>query len=413
MKKQTQLSEQLFIPIILGSSIGVYSIARSFHEAYGIKSIAVCRTITGPINHSSIIYPMIEENMEEANALLSFLKNIDRKYPNKQKVLIGSDDWHVELIVEIKDKLDSHWVVPYTNQEILQKVIDKESFYNLCEKLGVDYPNYISLGNSSTLQSELPFPFPVVVKPSSRTNFDELEFVGKKKVYVVNNKQDLDDTISIVRNAGYHDNLIIQEFVPGDDTAMHILTLYITNKGEINLASFGQTLLEDHTPGGIGNPLVIRTMHNEKVIKDAEKIVKHVGYNGVANFDLKYDKRDGKYKFFELNPRLGRSNYYVTAQGQNPVKNYIAEYIDHKEIKYSIANNEVLYSIIPKRLLLKYIESRSLKDKIKKLYKEKKVKNPMIYLSVDKSIKRIFYVFASTFNFYRKFKKYPPLKIDK
>src|SRR5690625_5336207 len=188
---------------------------------------------------------------------------------------------------------------------------------------------------------------------------------------------------------------------------MHILTLYITNKGEINLASFGQTLLEDHTPGGIGNPLVIRTMHNEKVIKDAEKIVKHVGYNGVANFDLKYDKRDGKYKFFELNPRLGRSNYYVKAQVQNPVKNYIAEYIDHKEIKYSIANNEVLYSIIPKRLLLKYIESRSLKDKIKKLYKEKKVKNPMIYLSVDKSIKRIFYVFASTFNFYRKFKKYP------
>src|SRR5690625_7749135 len=106
---------------------------------------------------------------------------------------------------------------------------------------------------------------------------------------------------------------------------MHILTLYITNKGEINLASFGQTLLEDHTPGGIGNPLVIRTMHNEKVIKDVEKIVKHVGYNGVSNFDLKYDKRDGKYKLFELNTHIGSNIYYLKIQCHKTVNIYIVE----------------------------------------------------------------------------------------
>ncbi|TCJ02136.1 ATP-grasp domain-containing protein [Cytobacillus praedii] len=408
MYNKNRLSKQQFIPIILGASIGVYSTARSFHEAYGVNSISICRHLTGQINHSNIIEPLVESRMEDEDTFFQCLQRITDDFPNTPKIIIGSDEWHVEMIVKLKGALDKSWIIPYTDNEKLQKVIDKTNFYKLCDELDVDYPKYISLKSNQLLDNDLPFSFPIVIKPTSRVIYESLSFNGKKKVFIAQNRHELDEIITLLRKAGYHENLVIQEYVPGDDTAMHILTLYIAQDGQTKLAAFGQTLLEDHTPGGIGNPVAIRTFQNDEVVKQAEKLVKHVGYVGFANFDLKYDQRDGKYKFFELNPRLGRSNFYITATGHNPTEFYIDEYLNQKKLSYTIVKKEVLYSIVPKKLLLNYIREAELKGRIRKLYSKRLVKNPLFYFSVEKNIKRLFYIFASTFNYYRKFKKYPP-----
>src|SRR5665811_818632 len=62
-------------------------------------------------------------------------------------------------------------------------------------------------------------------------------------------------------------------------------------------------------------------------VDQARRLLEHIGWTGFANFDLKYDPRDGRTVFFELNPRLGRSNFYVTAAGRNTVELYVREYV--------------------------------------------------------------------------------------
>ena len=56
-----------------------------------------------------------------------------------------------------------------------------------------------------------------------------------------------------------------------------------------------------------------------------KNLLETIGYVGFSNFDIKYDIRDNRYKFFEINTRQGRSNYYVTGSGFNVARYCVEE----------------------------------------------------------------------------------------
>ena len=53
--------------------------------------------------------------------------------------------------------------------------------------------------------------------------------------------------------------LVVQDLIPGDDSGMRILTCYCDSTGRMRFAAFGHVLLEEHTPGALGNPAGIIT----------------------------------------------------------------------------------------------------------------------------------------------------------
>ena len=55
-----------FLPVLLGSDMNVYGMARSFHQAYGIKSVAVGKGMLGATSHSRIVsVEAVEPNLED------------------------------------------------------------------------------------------------------------------------------------------------------------------------------------------------------------------------------------------------------------------------------------------------------------------------------------------------------------
>ena len=174
------------------------------------------------------------------------------------------------------------------------------------------------------------------------------------------------------------DSMIIQDMIPGDDTYMRVLTCYSDQHGKVKMMCLGHTLLEEHTPHGSGNHATIITEYNEEICTKIKAFLEDIGYVGYSNFDIKYDERDGKYKFFEINCRQGRSNYYVTGAGYNIARYFVEDYIFNKDIKFEICQNESLWSVVPIKVAKDYIVSKY-HPTIDRLLREKKFSNSLVY----------------------------------
>ena len=405
-------NETEFIPVILGGDITTYSLARSFHEEYEIKSIAISTVKNWLNSYSSIIDNIIEPKMNELDTFMDRLVSLGKQYEGKKKLLlIACGDWYVRMIIENRDVLEKYYVIPYIEEELLNKLVLKDSFYDICEKTGVDYPETFVYDVKEKTPLKLPFDFPVIAKPASSAEYHYAEFKGKKKVFKFNSMEELKGMLSELEKSSYGYKFLVQDFIPGDDNYMHILTCYCDRNSKVKFMSFGHTILEDHGDAAIGNPVAIINTVDRDIMDKSIKFLEETGYTGFANFDIKYDERDGKYKYFEINTRLGRSNFYITGSGFNAVKWIVDDLIYNKKFdnKIVIADNENLYTVVPKSIVLAYCGSDELKEQVKRLYREGKVSNPIDYRG-EKNIIHKLYVKYFMFTQKRRFNRF--LKLE-
>ena len=69
-------ADQPFLPVIIGGHVGAYSIARAFHEAYGVRSIIVASARTWVTDHSAIVEPVHCANPLDPVALAATLRTL-------------------------------------------------------------------------------------------------------------------------------------------------------------------------------------------------------------------------------------------------------------------------------------------------------------------------------------------------
>ena len=400
-----------FIPCILGSDITAYSLARSFHEQYGIRSICLSMRDKGYVPDSSFIDTRYYPDLEKAEVAVQHLLELGRELGNDKKlILFGCGDWYVRIIIENKKLLRAYFVIPYIDRELLDEIVLKDRFYSICKSLGINYPKtYVYDCSTDTDIDEEEFVFnfnyPVIAKPADSAMYHYAKFEGKKKVFKFNTEAELREMLSRIKKSSYNYKFLIQDMIPGDDSEMRVLTCYCDQNHKVRFAALGHTLIEDPSPTAIGNPVAIVNEVNPEIVEAATFFLEHIGYVGFANFDIKYDERDGKYKFFEINVRLGRSNFYVTGSGFNNVKWIVDEYVYNNLPEYTVANNECIYSVVPKSVIKKYVHDGKLKKRALELWDEGHLSRPLLYKG-ERSLRSRFYAYGNYFNYIRKFKRY-------
>ena len=415
--------QQSFVPVILGGDIGSYSLAREFHQEYDVKSVLVPSVMTGIVQHSKILEARPFADQDNDAAFLDFVIALGQEFsatPNgtRKLLLLGGADQHIRFIARHARQLGIWFTVPYVGEDLLDRATEKDAFYELCRELDIPFPGTVvhDCADAAADVSALPgrlvgakVPLPAIVKPSDGVAWGQLEFPGKKKVHTVDTEEELKELVGKATATGYTGTLIIQDLIPGGDSGMHIATFFSDRDGKVRFASCGRVIVEEHAPGALGNSAAIVAQPNAVAIEAGTRMLNELGWRGFSMFDMKLDPRDGSYKFFELNPRLGRNHFYISAAGANVSRFYVQEYLEGglpQDPSFTELENEHLYTILPLRLLRRYIPA-DMKQKVEKLISAKSYSHPLYYRK-ETSPRRWFYILVSAMNHYRKFKRHHP-----
>lgn len=400
------MADVQFLPVLLGSDQNVYGMARCFHEEYGVCSLAIGKGRLAATADSRIVRVVrVEPNIEDDRVFVSVMTEFYNEHKDKTLILVPCGDNYTKLVSRNSDAIKDMYRFAVPDYELLMKLSLKENFYKMCEEFGFSYPRTAELTYETKDEFVPEFGFPVVVKASNSVAYWNCSFKGKKKVFVISDGQEFKAVVNAIYSSSYRDTLIVQEFIPGDDSAMRVVNAYVGNDGNCRMICMGNVLLEEHTPEGIGSYAAIISGSDREMEDRLVEFFQKIGYHGFINIDMKKDSRDGSYKFFETNPRQGRSSFFVCAAGYNLAKFLVDDVYEGKQDECVYANNECLWTTVPKRIIYKYVSDASLVKKAKQLVKQGKCLRQLWY-GPDMGLKRTLRFLAGQYHYYEKYKKH-------
>ena len=357
-----------FEVLIMGSDANAYYMARCVYEKYHKKAHLIGAYYRAFTKYSNILTIEYDKEIWSEEGFLNALKRYKERH--KEKVLlIASNETYAEFISKNRDSLSEYFYFNYPSIEIIKSLTTKEIFYKTYENSCLNFPKTIYYDCNLKKEIVCDFTYPLIVKPSNVVIYNHIAFAGKKKIYKIESEEELKETIDLIINAGYKDTLIIQEFIPGDDSHLFDAVVYADRNKKVSLISFAQIGLQEHAENMVGNAAILINGYNTydgNVVEMTEKIktfMEEIGYMGFAEFDMKYDERDHKFKVLEINARQGRCSYYVSKAGYNLVEVMVNDLILKKDMPYHFIDQEVLLSFVPKKVAKKYIKNETFKKK--------------------------------------------------
>lgn len=398
-----------FLPIILGSDENAYGNVRLIREKYNVRPLILAKRLLIPTRYSNLFDYRLIEDFDKDEMFVNGLSGILDEYENEYEkfVVIPCSDYYTALMVRHYDEFGGRIANRFISEEMFLSLETKDKFYALCEKHSLLYPATVVVEYEER-ENALPFTFeyPIIVKPenSNATEYLECHFDRKKKVYFINSDEEYIATVRALTKAGYKGKLIVQEFISGDDSAMRTVNCYSSNDGRLVFSCLGQPLLEEYAPYTLGNYAAIISRGEESLYLVIKEFLEAIEYRGFSNFDIKYDEKRGKYFFFEINPRTGRSSYFVRAAGYNLMEAMIEDSVYKNAPKNPVFSyNEALWSNVPMPIIKKYVKNKALREEA---LSKKKECTYTLFCKGDMNLKRIYRITRFYMTHFKNYKRY-------
>jgi len=259
----------------------------------GLTVFSVCASDRGLAAHSKHSRgAWAIENSPTSPAFLDEIETLAREL-DVGSIMTIAEGYHQALIAG-RDRFEPGIRVLSPPAEAFDKATDKHFMHGLCERLGVPVAKGTTLDRLMDAGAD-GLQFPLVLR-NSRQNDRQAKARAPWKAAYADNKTQLQDLYRNVQDIA--SNVIVQEYHPGAEDHVQILM----HRGEAFME--GEYIGEHHMPLAGGVTVQRVTCRHERVIQDAVRLLKAVGWDGVAGVQFHYDPATPKYIFLEINPRF-------------------------------------------------------------------------------------------------------------
>lgn len=261
----------------------------------------------------SISYICPDPSSEEK--FIQYLIDFGKDLPHKGVIFVSSDDWLV-TISKNRNKLSEYYLFPMSEWEIIQNCWNKRKLYEIAQENGIACTKTYYIDRIYEIDAiSKQITFPCIIKPELNINFQKNLGSRGSTLLIQDYKQLMYWKEKIIEKRMEDIPLIIQELIVGPITNLYTITSYSDSSAEIVAYSIGHKIRQ--FPPDAGTIISGRVKDNPEIYELGKKLIKIMGYYGIANVEFKKDERDQIFKLVEINPRPGMWNYSVLMSGLN------------------------------------------------------------------------------------------------
>ncbi|MCW8379456.1 carboxylate--amine ligase [Streptomyces justiciae] len=235
---------------------------------------------------------------EEPGRLVEGLLRIGRRI-GRPAVLVPTDEEAAVLIAEHRVALGARFLVPPVERGLPRRLASKQGLHELCVEHGIpsptaafpqSYDDIVAFADKAR--------FPVVAK--NREAFVRRTQPAVNGTTRIGTREGL---LALARDWGEQPAVILQEYLPREEAEDWIVHAYF-DADSTPLAMFTGVKVRSWPPhaGMTANAYVV---DNPELADLAARFIKQIGFTGIIDLDLRFDRRDGLYKLLDFNPRMG------------------------------------------------------------------------------------------------------------
>lgn len=227
--------------------------------------------------------------------------------------ILTTSDRTVTFVSNNQEALEQKYRFKIPSTGLLEALNDKCQETELVRRLGFAIPEtVIKLPHDpETLAEQLRFP--IIFKP----HVFSVQDVFPAKNAVVSNREELAEFYEEWRHALHV--LLAQEVIPGPDTASWVCSCTFDKRHRMLDCGIKQKLRS--LPAHFGGSTHAVSKANSQILALAADLGERLQYVGHAGIEYRWDRRDNKYKYIELNPRLPANVGFDEASGMPTVWN--------------------------------------------------------------------------------------------